>query len=54
MLTYDELKTNPRKFLSLTSLTPDELESLLPAFEKVSGIKEGNRQSPKKENWRRS
>jgi hypothetical protein len=33
MLTYKELKTNPRKFLSLTSLTPDEFEDLLPAFE---------------------
>ena len=33
MLTYDELKTNPRKFLSLTSLTPNEFENLLPAFE---------------------
>jgi hypothetical protein len=35
MLTYDELKRNPRKFLSLTSLTPDEFESLLPVFEKA-------------------
>lgn len=33
MLKYDELKTNARKFVSLTSLTPDEFESLLPAFE---------------------
>ncbi len=35
MLIYDELKTNPRKFLSLTSLAPDEFESLMPAFEKA-------------------
>ena len=35
MLTYDELKTNPRKFLSLTSLTPDEFADLLPAFERA-------------------
>lgn len=35
MLRYDELKTNARKFLSLTSLTPDEFESLLSAFEKA-------------------
>jgi hypothetical protein len=35
MLIHDELKTNPRKFLSLTSLTPDEFESLLSAFEKA-------------------
>ena len=35
MLTYEELKTNPRKFLSLTSLTPDEFEDLLPAFERA-------------------
>ena len=35
MLIYDELKTTPRKFLSLTSLTPSEFESLLPAFGKA-------------------
>jgi hypothetical protein len=33
MLRYEDLKTNTRKFVSLTSLTPDEFESLLPAFE---------------------
>jgi hypothetical protein len=32
MLTYEELKANPRKFLSLTSLTPKEFADLLPAF----------------------
>jgi hypothetical protein len=32
MLTYEELKANPRKFLSLTSLTPEEFADLLPAF----------------------
>lgn len=32
MLIYEELKANPRKFLSLTSLTPDEFADLLPAF----------------------
>lgn len=32
MLTYEGLKTNPRKFLSLTSLRPEEFEDLLPAF----------------------
>jgi len=35
MLIYEELKTKPRKFLSLTSLTPDEFEDLLPAFERA-------------------
>jgi hypothetical protein len=35
MLTHDELKENSRKFLSLTSLTPDEFANLLPAFEKA-------------------
>jgi hypothetical protein len=35
MSTYAELKTNPRKFLSLTSLTPEEFEGLLPAFERA-------------------
>lgn len=35
MLTYDELKENPRKFVSFTSLTPDEFELLLPAFERA-------------------
>ena len=33
MLRYDDLKTNARKFVSLTSLMPIEFESLLPAFE---------------------
>lgn len=32
MLTYADLKENPRKFVSLTSLTPGEFEYLLPAF----------------------
>jgi hypothetical protein len=32
MLTYEELKAKPRKFLSLTSLTPEEFADLLPAF----------------------
>lgn len=32
MLPYVELKENPRKLVSFTSLTPDEFELLLPAF----------------------
>lgn len=35
MLTYDELKESPRKFVSFTSLTSDEFEILLPAFERA-------------------
>lgn len=35
MLTYEELKKNARKFVSLTSLTPEEFDFLLPAFERV-------------------
>jgi hypothetical protein len=35
MLSYEELKANPRKFLSLTSLTPEEFADLLPAFEQA-------------------
>jgi hypothetical protein len=35
MLTYDELKESPRKFVSFTSLTADEFDLLLPAFERV-------------------
>ena len=35
MLRYEELKTQPRKLLSLTSLTADEFEDLLPAFERA-------------------
>jgi Helix-turn-helix of DDE superfamily endonuclease/DDE superfamily endonuclease len=35
MFRYEELKTQPRKFLSLTSLTVKEFEELLPAFEKA-------------------
>jgi len=32
MDTYEQLKKNARKFVSLTSLTPEEFEYLLPAF----------------------
>lgn len=32
MLTYDELKQNPREFLAMTSLSVDEFEALLPYF----------------------
>jgi len=35
MLEYENLKTQPRKFLSQTSLTVAEFEELLPAFEKA-------------------
>lgn len=35
MLTYDELKEQPRKFVSFTSLTPKEFNLLLPAFERA-------------------
>lgn len=35
MLSYEELKTNPRKFVTFTSLTPDEFLDLLPAFERA-------------------
>jgi hypothetical protein len=35
MLTYEELKTKPRKFLTFTSLTVEEFAELLPAFERV-------------------
>jgi hypothetical protein len=35
MLTYTELKENPRKFVSFTSLTPEEYDLLLPAFERA-------------------
>ena len=35
MFIYEELKAQPRKFLSQTSLTVAEFEDLLPAFEKA-------------------
>lgn len=35
MLTYKDLKKSARKLVSLTSLTPEEFEYLLPAFEQV-------------------
>ena len=35
MLTYDELKENPRKLVSFTSLTAEEFNVLLPAFERA-------------------
>ena len=36
MIEYENLKTQPRKFLAQTSLTVAEFEDLLPAFEKAS------------------
>lgn len=35
MLTYEELKTKPRKFLTFTSLTVEEFAELLPVFKKT-------------------
>lgn len=35
MLTYEELKTKPRKFLTLTGLTVAEFATLLPAFKQA-------------------
>lgn len=35
MLTYAQLKSNRRKFLALTGLTPKEFQLLLPAFERA-------------------
>jgi hypothetical protein len=35
MLTYEELKTNERKFLTFTSLTVEEFTELLPEFERA-------------------
>src|SRR6266481_6034014 len=35
MLIYEELKEQPRRFLSLTSLTPEEFEDLLASFERA-------------------
>jgi len=35
MFRYEELKTQPRKFLSVTGLTVKEFEELLPTFEKA-------------------
>jgi hypothetical protein len=35
MLTYETLKENVRQFVSLTSLTPDEFDYVLPAFERA-------------------
>ena len=35
MLTYDELKENPRKFVSFTSLRPEEFNVLMSAFERA-------------------
>ena len=54
MLTYDELKENRRKFVSFTSLTPEEFSVLLPAFERtylkkypISKTKAGNKRKRK-------
>ncbi len=34
MLQYDEIKEKPREFLAATGLTDEELQVLLPTFEK--------------------
>lgn len=54
MLTYEELKTKPRKFVACTGLTPNEFLDLLPAFEQayrkiypVSQTKAGKRRKRK-------
>ena len=54
MLTYDELKENRRKFVSFTSLTPEEFNVLLPAFGRtylkkypISKTKAGNKRKRK-------
>ena len=35
MLTYETLKTSPRRFVSFSSLTPEEFNLFLPAFERA-------------------
>ena len=35
MLTYAQIKSNRRKFLALTGLTPKEFKLVLPAFERA-------------------
>ena len=35
MLTYETLKTSPRRFVSFSSLAPEEFNLLLPAFERA-------------------
>ena len=35
MIILDDLKKNTRKFVALTSLTPEEFDYLLPAFERA-------------------
>lgn len=37
MLTYTKIKSNRRKFLALTGLTPNEFKLVLPAFERAYG-----------------
>ena len=54
MITYEELKTKPRKFVTFTSLTLTEFADLLPVFERaylraypVSKTKAGKRRKRK-------
>ncbi len=61
MLTYEDLKTDRRKFMTFTSLTPDEFLDLLPAFEQayqkvypVAKTKAGKRRKRKAGAGRRS
>lgn len=54
MLTYEILKKNARKLVSLTSLTPEEFEYLLPAGSlstSLSCYQDKNRAKPGTESW---
>ncbi len=54
MLRYDELKEKPREFLSVTSLTDEEFQTLLPTFEKCYQLLSPPKPKPTKKQKQRA
>jgi len=54
MLKYDELKEKPREFLSVTSLTNEEFQTLLPTFEKCYQLLSPPKPKPSKKKKQRA
>jgi len=54
MLKYVELKEKPREFLSVTSLTDEEFQVLLPTFEKCSQLLSPPKPKPRKRKKQRA
>lgn len=54
MIKYLELKEKPREFLSVTSLTDEEFQALLPTFEKYYELLSPPKPKPTKKHKQRA